>query len=61
MQTNQQDTEKKVKPVMLDTRFASLIKRIMQVDDGVTQIVIVKENGEIKVNFSRLGSIERIG
>ena len=48
------------KTIKLDSRFASLIKRIMTLEDGISQITIIKDSGEIKASFTKLGNVERL-
>lgn len=60
MQTVQAE-HRQVKTIALDSRFASLIKRIMTLDDGVSLITIIKDAGEIRASFTKLGNVEKIG
>lgn len=62
MQTEQRQPEHRtVKPVALDSRFAALIKRIMQLDDGRFILTLTKESGRLDLTVTKLGSVERIG
>jgi hypothetical protein len=55
-----QTEHRTVKPIALDSRFAALIKRIMQLDDGRFMLTLTKDSGIIDLTVTRLGSVEKI-
>ena len=52
---------RKTKTIALDSRFASLIKRIMLLDDGMFTLTLVKEGHDMRLSVTRLGQLEKIG
>ena len=54
-------TEHKIKPLMLDSNLAALIKRLMALNDGRFMITLTKDGHKIDLTVLELGKVERIG